>query len=370
MLRRGRILLLLFLLLAAGCAQKVPSDTIWVGHVAPLSGPAKAVGEHERHGILLAIEEANRENQRVHGRRVAVQHADDRGSPEAAQTEAVRLLTVNRVFALLGGTTPLEAERLARTAQSYGVPAVVLGPLPSSVGGEGVLSLAASPAQQGKALGRFTVEKLKPARTVVVTDSRSPVSTELAAAFAREFTKDRPEEWSYQEDKEFPDLVKRLKKAAPDAVLIAAPARDFLKLAALIREAELKPALLYGGPEGELPALQGDRETSEGVYLATTYLPEIDTPANRAFVKQYEDHFHEPPDAAAALAHDSARLLFDAMRRARLVEAGEVRRELSGTQKFPSLTGVVTFGKDLHAIRPLFVAQLEKGRPKLVERYE
>src|SRR5262249_48456096 len=265
----GRILVVLALLASAGCAQKVGNEFIWVGHVAPLNGAEKAIGEHERQGILLAVEEANRDDQRILGRRVAVQHVDDRGDADTAQAEAVRLITVNRVFALLGGSAPAEAERLARTAQANAIAAVMLSPLPPSSNSEGVVSLTAAPAQQGRTLGRFAAQKLKPARAAVIADSRSSLFTDLAAAFGRELPKDRAEEWTYESDSAFPDLVRRLRKLGPETVLIAASARDFLQLARLVQEAELKTALVYGGPAAELPLLTADRATAEGVYLAT-----------------------------------------------------------------------------------------------------
>src|SRR5262249_46941019 len=159
-------------LLLAGCLQKSPPEPIGVGHVAPLSGPARAGGEHARQAILLAVEEANRDEQHVHGRRVVVVHADDRDAPEEAQAEAVRLITVNKVAALLGGIDPAETERLVRTAQSYGLPVVALSELPTLASGEGFVSLAVAPASRGRALGRFTAQELKPSRVAVVGDGR------------------------------------------------------------------------------------------------------------------------------------------------------------------------------------------------------
>src|SRR5437868_1911607 len=84
---------------ACGCTAKTEPEPILVGHVAPLSGADKSRGEHARQGIRLAVEEA----EPVAGRRVAVDHADTRSDPEAVRAVVRRLLTVNRVAAVLGG---------------------------------------------------------------------------------------------------------------------------------------------------------------------------------------------------------------------------------------------------------------------------
>src|SRR5262249_32298518 len=117
-------------LLLAGCTHAAPTDPVVIGHFAPLSGPDKVIGEHALRGIALAVEEANADGEKVNGRRVEVVHVDDRGAPSASGDAAVRLITVNRAVALLGGTTSERAEQIARAAQSYGVPLVTPSPLP------------------------------------------------------------------------------------------------------------------------------------------------------------------------------------------------------------------------------------------------
>ena len=110
--RRSLAPLLLGCLSLTGCYHRNESETVFVGHIAPFSGRDKAVGEHAKQGITLAVEEINNsENQNSNGR-IAVLHVDSLGDPEALQPEAVRLITVNRVTALLGGQTWETAERL------------------------------------------------------------------------------------------------------------------------------------------------------------------------------------------------------------------------------------------------------------------
>ena len=87
---------LLASLLLAGCSHSTPTEPIVVGHLAPLSGPDKLIGEHARQGIILAVEEVNGDGEKVNGRRVEVVHVDDRGAPAAAGDQAVRLIAVNR----------------------------------------------------------------------------------------------------------------------------------------------------------------------------------------------------------------------------------------------------------------------------------
>jgi ABC-type branched-subunit amino acid transport system substrate-binding protein len=100
------------------------TGTIYLGHVASFTGKSKPQGEHARQGILLAVEQVNRNDNGIEGRRVAVLHVDDRGDVNTAQADTVRLATLNKVAALLGGPDAALAEQTGRAAQTYGVAVV------------------------------------------------------------------------------------------------------------------------------------------------------------------------------------------------------------------------------------------------------
>src|SRR5438132_3170893 len=128
-----------------GCSSRVSSEPIAIGHVAPLSGPDKAAGEQAKQAILLAVEAVNGTESSVLGRRIEVRHADTHGDLEALGNEAVRLITVNRVVALLGGSDAEQADRLSRATQPYGVPVVTGGPVLPAAGVENIFSVSAAP---------------------------------------------------------------------------------------------------------------------------------------------------------------------------------------------------------------------------------
>jgi branched-chain amino acid transport system substrate-binding protein len=86
--------------------------------------------------------------------------------------------------------------------------------------------------------------------------------------------------------------------------------------------------------------------------------------------KQYRDRFGHDLDGHAALAYDDARLLFEAMRRARGTSSLLVRKELLGVENFESLTGTFAFTKERTARRAVFVLRLEGGKAPLAKRYD
>ncbi|HZT80184.1 MAG TPA: ABC transporter substrate-binding protein [Gemmataceae bacterium] len=354
---------------AAGCTGKTPPEPILLGHVAPLTGPDKAAGVHAKQGILLAVEEANQDDNLVLGRKVNVVHADA-PTPEAAQAEATRLLTVNKAVALLGGAGAAQAERLARAAQSGGAPLVTQTGLPAALVNEHVFSSDVAPARLGQVLARYAKEELKAGRAAVLADARSPACAALADGFATEFGRDAAPVLEHRAAADLAGAAGRAAKGKPAAVLVAGPAGDFGKARAELAKALPNVPLLFGGDTADTAALLANPDAAAGVAVATPYAAEAPGAANEAFVKAYRERFKEAPDASAALAYDGARMLFEALRQAKGTAPATVREQLGKLDGFAGLTGPLAVGKGRHARRPVFVARAEAGGVKLLKAYE
>jgi branched-chain amino acid transport system substrate-binding protein len=362
------------LLLAAGCSSRAPLDPILVGHLAPRSGPDREVGKMQEQGIALAEAEIHPKEERIAGRTLAVLHSDSRSDPRVLQTDAVRLLTVSRAAALLGGADAVQAEILGRIAQQYSVPLITLAGLPPSAVRPYVFSLGIAPAEQGTALARFAVQQLKARRVAVVSDSRAAVSASVAEAVLKELRGRGAsgDEATYQDAEELTALAKKVAAASPEAVVFVGTAEDFLSFRSALTANGLAPSvpLLFGGEEDRIRTLAADRTGGNPVYLATSFVVADSRPQVKEFVKAFEARFGRSPDAYAALAYDSYRLLFDAMHRAQSTNGQRVREELAQTDRFEGLTGPLAFDSNQAVRRTVFLVRLQDGQMKLVQRYE
>jgi ABC-type branched-subunit amino acid transport system substrate-binding protein len=95
----------------------VSADKIMFGQVSALSGPAQALGQGMREGILAAFEEANRAGG-VGGRKLELKSIDDGYEPEKTIEATKRAITDDKVFALVGavGTPTSKAGQPIATA--------------------------------------------------------------------------------------------------------------------------------------------------------------------------------------------------------------------------------------------------------------
>jgi branched-chain amino acid transport system substrate-binding protein len=370
-----RCLLLGLAVLAGGCGGSAAPAPIYVGHVAALSGPDKTSGEQAFRAIRLAVKEQNKTAAESHGRPIIVRHTDTKGNLDAFEAQAVRLVTVSRVAALLGGGSADEVARLDK-AQA---PLVTSGQRTRGLS-ELVFFTGLSPAFQGQVLARFAVENLHAAKVVVLVDEGREDALALAEAFTRGLrqaaAKKDPKSsadaatWRYGKEPPVADWAKRLAQEKPQALLLAGEARALTKWRQGLHFAG---PILHGGADARERQLLDSGE-ADGVYLATPFVRDLDVPRAKEFMANYRQEFSEDPEVDAALAYDSARVLFEAIGQA---QAGlnmdgiikEVPKQLLKLKDFPGLTGPLSFTPERQLLRPAFVVQVEKGGVKTIRRF-
>ena len=95
----------------------VSKDSILFGQVAALNGPAQALGQGMREGILAAFEEANRAGG-VNGRKLELKSIDDGYEPEKTIEATNKAIKEDKIFALVGavGTPTSKAGQPIATA--------------------------------------------------------------------------------------------------------------------------------------------------------------------------------------------------------------------------------------------------------------
>lgn len=132
-LRRGWVLALC----VAGCAASgaprlalaqdgnetpgITGDRVLFGQSAALTGPAAALGQGMRLGILAAFAEINRGGG-VHGRQLDLRSLDDGYEPEAALSNTRELLREENVFALIGPVGTPTSRAVEPVASQAGAP--------------------------------------------------------------------------------------------------------------------------------------------------------------------------------------------------------------------------------------------------------
>ncbi|MBL9195422.1 MAG: ABC transporter substrate-binding protein [Opitutaceae bacterium] len=370
---RIQTLLVSLVCLGLPLAAWAQSGKIKIGEYASLTGKEAAFGQSSHKGTVLAIEEINAAGG-VLGRQLELVSEDNQSKPGESATIATKLITREKVVALLGEVASSRSIEAAIVAQKYRIPLIS----PSSTNpkvteiGNYIFRVCFIDPFQGTALAKFASSHLKARRVAIVTSVSSAYSVGLAKFFREQFVADGGQvvlEQKYSEgDKDFKAQLTAIKAAAPDAIFVPGYYTEAALMCKQARDLGLKQPL-FGGDGWEAPELITiGGKAVEGCYYSTHYSPEIPTEAVKTFVKRFKDRWNgETPDAMAALGYDSALVLVDAIRRAGSTEADKIRSALATTKDLEGVTGRTTIDAQRNASKPAVVVEVRNGEFRFVQ---
>lgn len=358
-------------LTAGGCRSKGESGEILVGHYASMTGPEATFGQSTDKAIRLAIDEIN-EKGGVNGRKAKVITYDDKGETREAGSAVTRLVTNDRVVAVLGEVASGLSLVGGPICQENGVPMIS----PSSTNpkvteiGDMIFRVCFIDPFQGWVCAKFATENLKAKKAAILYDQVAPYAVGLQDAFDKAFTKLGGQivaKETYQKgDPDFSAQLTKIRAAQPDVVFIPGYYTDVGNIAIQARKLGVTVPLLGGDgwDSEELGKIAG--KSIDGCYYSNHYAPEDPNPRVQDFIRKYKEKHGSVPDGLAALGYDAARILCDAIRRAGSTEGSKIAAELSKIKDFDGVTGKISIDKNRNAVKPAVMLEMKDGSPKYV----
>lgn len=350
-------------------------DTIKIGEFASLSGKEAAFGQSSHKGTLLAIEDANAAGG-VLGKKIELIVEDNQSKGESS-TIVKKLITREKVVAILGEVASSRSREGATVAQQFKIPMISPASTNPDVTkiGNYIFRVCFIDPFQGTALAKFAHDDLKAKRVAVLTSVSSAYSVGLAKFFKERFVADGGQivaEPRFSEgDKDFKAQLTAIKAANPDAIFVPGYYTEAALICRQARDLGLNIPL-FGGDGWEAPELlQIGGKAVEGTYYSTHYSPQSPAPEVKTFVEKFKKRWDgQTPDAMAALGYDSALVLIDAIKRAGSAEPAKIRAALATTKDVLGATGRTTIDKDRNATKAAVVIAVKDGQFSFVKTVE
>lgn len=371
--RLWRLALLTAAALVVACERKGPAaggeglpPVVKIGVYMPMTGDTATFGTSSMGGIRLATEERNAAGG-IRGSRIELILEDDRGQPEEAKTVVTRLVTRDKVIAVLGEVGSARSIVAAAVCQQKGVPMLT----PSSTNekvtrkGDYIFRVCFIDPFQGEAAAKFAAHVLKLTRAAVITDVKNDYSVGLTKAFRESFTRLGGVivvEKNYQAgDASFNAQLTSIREAGVEFVYAPGYYGDVGQIIKQARELGVRVPFI-GGDGWDSPDLwRGGKEALNGCFITNHYSVDNPDPRVQAFIAAYRRRYGDTPDALAALAYDGARVLYDAIERAGSADGARIRDALAATRDFPGVTGTITLDADRNAVKPAVILELRDG---------
>jgi branched-chain amino acid transport system substrate-binding protein len=353
-------------LLLGSCAK---TDTaIKIGEYASLTGKEAAWGQSSHEGVVMALEEINTAGG-VLGRKIELVSEDNQTKPGESATVAKKLVSRDKVVALLGEISSgrsLEAAPIAQGAHIPMVAPAATNPKVTEVG-DYIFRVCFIDPFQGTVMARFALDDLKVKRVAIISSVSNAYSVGLAKFFRDTFTQGGgaiPAEQKYSEgDKDFRAQLTAVKAANVEGVFVPG---YYTESALIVRQArELGLTVPFFGGDGWVSdqLLQIGGDALNGCYYSTHFSPENKEPAVEQFVKNFKARWNnETPDAFAALGYDAARVLVDAIKRAGTTDGPQLRDALAATKNFPGVTGLTTLNAERNASKAATIIVIRNAK--------
>ena len=357
-------------LLASGCARR--DDSIRIGFFGPLTGNTATAGQSLRNGARIAIDEINASGGLL-GKPLTLVEYDDRSSPEQAVKSAFRLVTRDRVTAIVGSLHSGNILAAAPILEEFRTPTVGSGTSPGWLQ-QGYRYLFRSLGNSALAVRQLALY----ARTNELTriailhgnDEYGTTGADDFAALAHEHGLEIVTRESFTHgDRDFTGQLARIRAEDPDAVLLWALGDDLGALTRQLRQAGHSGPVL--GAEGYTMAqvLEVAGEAADGVVLAAQYLVpespgEAAHPMTRSFLERYRATFGAMPASDNAYrGYDAVQILAEAIRHTGGLDGRAIAEAIHGIEGLPGIAGTFDFtvvpGEGIHETR---IYRIDGGR--------
>lgn len=356
------------LLSAPACGQE--SGSIKVGHYGSMTGKEATFGQSTDRGIKMAIEEINAGGG-LNGKQIELITYDDKGESKEAGNAVTRLITSDKVVAVLGEVASSLSLAGGAVAEQYQVPMISPSSTnPRVTGGKKyVFRVCFIDPFQAAAIAKFTRENLGLSKAAILYDQTQAYSKGLRDDFTKSFKKMGgqvvADEAYNGGDSDFSAQLTTIRAANPEIIFVPGYYTEGGNIAIQARKLGIEVPLIGGDgwDSSQLAAIGG--KAIEGSYYSNHSAP--DQPNMQDFVSKWKAKYNnETPDALAGLGYDAMMVLFDSMKRSKSLKGPDLAKAIAETKDFKGVTGSITMDKDHNAQKGVVIVQIKEGQPVFV----
>lgn len=347
-------------------------DTIKIGEFASMTGKEATFGQGVHMGTVLAIEQINAAGG-VLGRKIELVTEDDQSKPGEAATVVKKLISRDKVVAVIGEITSGRTLEAAPICQNAKIPLVSPGASNPDVTTKGdyIFRACFIDTFAGTISAKFAFDTLKVRRVGILSSVSSAQSVGLAKFFRERFTAGGGtvalEQKFSDGDKDFRAQLTAIKAARVEGIFIPAYYTEAALICKQARELGLTVPMFGndGWESDEFVAIGG--AAVEGCYIVTHFSPENRSPIVVAFNERFQKRWGTGSNALAALGYDSAMMVVDAIKRAGTTENAKLRDALAATKNFPGTAGTITLDAQRNPTKSAVILTVKNGKFAFVQ---
>jgi branched-chain amino acid transport system substrate-binding protein len=280
----GLVTLILALATLVGVAPVQAAEEVRIGVVSPLTGPTAKFGQAQKNALTMAVEDVNGAGgiKSLGGAKIKLVFGDTRGEADIGVTETERLITREKVHALIGAFQSGVGFPSSAVAERHQVPWLTFGTFDKITerGFKYVFRAHANDTMKARTLieGIVFLSKRGSGLKSAVIMAENTEWGKSVSEKQRNFLEKAGVKVHFVENYPFasPDLTSLIVKAKgtnPDLIVADSYLGDALLITRQMHEQELRPAAYAAGGGGHVQPdfLKGAGKLSEGIINATMW---------------------------------------------------------------------------------------------------
>lgn len=355
-------------LVAAASAQAKP---IKIGFVDTYSGPPAVYTNDVRDAFTMAMDKINASGG-ILGNKVEILFRDDKFKLDIALSQAKELVMQEEVEILLGSINSAIALAISDFCKKEKVPYIATfaksDTLTGAKGHRYIFDVSENTVMAGKAAATYLAEK--PWANYWVAGDDYEYGHSIGEETMKALKKVKPnakvagETWWKIGTPDFTPYITAIMSAKPDAIILCTGAGSnaaFLKAAKTTGLAAKIPIYLHTSIEVATLKPVG-QDAPEGILGTANYLfyyPE--TPANKAFVKEFQDRYKREPTVGALYGYVAAHLIEQSYKKAGKIDKEKFIDALEGMTVASPVGNVTMRAFDHQIVMPMFVGWTKKS---------
>lgn len=324
------------------------ADTLKIGIIESISGAAAAYGDNHRKGTRLALEEINKAGG-FNGQPIEFHAEDDRSDPAAGINAAKKLITQQKVDAIVGSSASLVTIAFTKENERYKVPVVngqAGSPTVTEQGYKYTWRINMTDAQlDSKAVEYFINQKgAKRFAFLVENSDYGKPPTKAAADRAKEIgaTVTAYEEYNRGET-DFKAQLSNIKETKPEVIFVHGYYTEGSIIARQIKELGINATLIVNMGQGVPKFVELAGDAANGAVFPTTWLPGLENEKSKNFEKAFMAKYNHEPGAFEAGTYDAIYTVVEAAKRGGGSEPKQIQAGLAKLEGFDILLGKISF---------------------------
>ena len=345
------------LLMASAAAVPLEAAPVKVGMITTLSGGGAGLGIDVRDGFLLALKQAGDA-----GTEVTLVTEDDQQKPEVGVQLADKMIQSDNVDILTGIIFSNIALAVVPAAVKQGKFYLSPNAGPSQLAGKGCdanyFNVAYQNDNQHEAMGEYA--NTLGYKNAFILAPNYPAGKDSLNGFRRFYKGEvAGEVYTKLGQTDFAAEIAQIKASGADSVFFFLPGGMGISFIKQFSGSDTGLPMMGPGFSFDQDVLPAVGDAALGAHNAAQWSPDLDNPANEAFVEAFEAEYGRLPSVYASQAYDTALLILSANATADIADHDAYHAALKAAD-FPTVRGSFKFGNNQHPIQNFYAREVVK----------